>query len=82
MIKDSRIQFPPRWCHGVDGEVHEPPLIHTVNYPDITSPLMERVQEGKGQQSDWHKDQITMHVTAQPALPTSHSGENATVVSF
>lgn len=65
----------------MDGEVDEPPLIHSVNYPDVTSPLMERVREGKGQPSDSHKDRITMHVTAQPALPTSHLGENATVVA-
>lgn len=60
----------------MDGEVDEPLLIHTVNYPDLTAPVLED-SGGKGQPSGSHKDQITMHVTAQPALPTSHFGENA-----
>lgn len=54
----------------------EPELIHAVNYPDLAAPVLED-SGGKGQPSGSHKDQITMHVTAQPALPTSRFGENA-----
>lgn len=61
----------------MDGEMDEPPLIHTVNYPDLLED-----SGGKGQPTGSHKDQITRHVTAQPALPTSHFGENAKDVRF
>lgn len=56
--------------------------VHTINYPDITSPVMEG-SVGKGQPSGLHKDQLTMHVTASasPAcsLPTSHLGDMTNV---
>lgn len=53
----------------------EPPRVHIINYPDITSPVAED-SAGKGQPSGSHKDQFAMHVTAPAgpasALPTSH----------
>lgn len=53
----------------------ERPRFHTINYPDITSPVAED-SAGKGQTPGSHKDKLAMHVTdhAGPAtaLPTSH----------
>ena len=58
-----------------DG-VNKPPLIHAANYSDLGAPVMED-PGGKGQAAGSHEDQLTMHVTAQAAPPTSRFGENA-----
>lgn len=71
IIKDSQIQFPPRWCHRAAEwmEKWTSPCWFAllITQTSLLPPL--RVREEKGQSSDSHKDLITMHVTAQPAPP-------------
>lgn len=87
---NTSLLFPVRLPTGVTWQRHrrqqsgagrsgegcdEPSRFHTINYPDITSPVAED-SAGKGQPSGLHKDQLAMHVTAPAgpasALPTSH----------
>lgn len=79
---NTSLLFPVRLPTGVTWQWHrdsrvgcrregcdELPWFHTINYPDITSPVTED-SAGKGQPSGLHKDQLAMHVTA-PAGPAS-----------